>query len=293
MRLDWTWRVVGGVGGALAAWMFFPHVLLLPIGVFWGQAFLKKEREHLEARKLRQEMEDGFRFFLEAFSAALQSGATTVQAVRYAKDNVDQQKLAPRFIDTVNALLGAYQGGDSLEKALLQWSNICQTHLITNFCENLCLGIRKGADLCALSEVYLRILEDEQKSDKERKTLLSASIREQRLLLCMPFVFLFLLRSSGMVEAEGSLLNMIIHGICALLFYLAYRWMKSIHHAQMGAFTSFICKDFYTLFGSSSLKNFIGNERKAKKCAALNSESPAFLGIVTTFCTTGGWAHFG
>lgn len=229
----------------VCAWLFYPRLWFLLIGMVLGLVQGKKAWIKAKEREMQDKKERVLVDFFDAMINHLEAGDNPPASWAWALDQVQRKWQVtegqakggekncsllkePLLVRQLGEVLRRYRGGMGFDCALKGLAEEKPGLLLEDYLHHFILGIHQGADLAKLTKSFYRLLVDERELAQDRQSKLAGARREQAILFIMPFLLLCAMRMSGMGQSGGGGINLLLHIFCLLLFYLAWRWSQSI-----------------------------------------------------------------
>lgn len=218
------------------SWIYYPKIIFILLGGLVGQRiFINNHIKSLE-NKEKEDLDKWICSFFESLSNYLDSGYNPFAAWSKSRDQLSKRleeedkatSIGRSFCREVGRSIERRNEGWAMEENLDLLSKNIGHKDFSSFIKHFVLGTRQGADLAALTENFLSIMNDRRDLRQERETKLYSAKREQLMLFAMPFILLLCMRTGSMIGAQSGIIEFIIRMLCLPVFYLAYRWSEEI-----------------------------------------------------------------
>ncbi len=220
----------------LCSWIYYPKTIFILLGGLIGQRIFINSHIKTMENKEKEDLDKWICLFFESLSNYLDSGYNPFAAWSRSLEQVSKRlegedrrsPIAENFCREVSRSIERRNEGWAMEENLDLLSKNLNHKYFSSFLKHFILGTRQGADLAALTENFLLIMNDRRDLRQERETKLYAAKREQLMLFAMPFILLLCMRTGSMISSQSGIFDFIIRMVCLPVFYLAYKWSEEI-----------------------------------------------------------------
>ncbi len=213
-------------GAALAGWLLFARLWLgFLIGALLLPLFYKKLKERLrDQRKAR--LEEEFCRFMQLTAASLSGGTAFENVFREVADAVSREKSGQSFMEKefyiIDRLIGLnYESTAAFEK----FADRTGSRDIKSISEAVSSLASTGGDLSELLRDGVNALRLKQDTEREIRRTVALPKMNHRILTCMPFGFILLLRSMSPAYIECLYEGMGIFVMAAVALLVGAAWL--------------------------------------------------------------------
>lgn len=222
--------VLAAAVGAVIGWLFYESkIVSVIVAVICGFAFLPIRRNQI-INKRQQALQLQFRDMLESISTSLDAGSNVQDAFTNARDDMEL-RYGPDS-DIFEELCIINEGVSSninIEDLLLDFGDRSQLKDVLSFANVFETCYRKGGNIKQVIKNTYSIISDKIDIALEIRTVIASKKSEQNVMMCMPIIFVFLIKMMGtdMVDLSSAI-GRISTTVAVVLFVASYFIGKKI-----------------------------------------------------------------
>lgn len=222
--------LIGAVVGAVVGWIFYESVILsVIVGLICGFAYIPLRRNQIINNR-RNKLQLQFRDMLESLSTSVGAGSNIREAfITAAEDMKIQYGANASIVEELNIINVGVVNNINIEDLLLNFGQRSQIDDVLNFANVFDTCYRKGGSINEVLKNTRGILSDKMEISLEIKTMVASKTTEQNMMMCMPVVFVFLLKMMGsdMIDLTSAT-GRVSTTIAIVCFIVAYFISKKI-----------------------------------------------------------------
>ncbi len=214
---------LGVTAGVAIGYVFFNNWWVAGIiSVICALALQKPYQEHQKKARLKKLLLQ-FKDLLETLSASYSAGLTTTKAFADALNEMTELYGDNADIVTELKMINAgLQHNFNIEDLLLNFAQRSGLDDVDSFANVFEVCNRKGGNLKQIVSESRSVINDKIEIEMEIQTMVAASKNELNIMMIMPFIIMFSLRSMGDTMTGNSLLNIAVKLGALVVFAGAY-----------------------------------------------------------------------
>lgn len=222
--------IIGAALGFALGWIFYESLILsIVMAVIVAFCAPKFTRNHLQNKRSKN-LQLQFRDMLESLSTSVGAGNNISVAFQDAAADMTMQygEKSP-IVQELRIINGGVANNINIEDLLMNFGQRSDNSDIIGFANVFDTCYRKGGNINHVLKNTRNILNDKMGVSLEIKTMVASKTTEQNMMLCMPIIFVFLLKSMGadMIDLT-SRTGRLSTTIAIVLFVVAYFISKKI-----------------------------------------------------------------
>lgn len=210
--------------GAVVGWLFYESkIVSIIVGVICGFGFLPMRTEQIITKR-KQALQLQFKDMLEAISTSLDAGSNVQDAFINARDDMALRYGEDSDIyDELCIINEGITSNINIEDLLLDFGDRSQVTDIESFANVFETCYRKGGNIKQVIKNTYTIICDKIDIALEIRTVVASKKSEQNVMMCMPIIFVFLIKMMGteMVDLTSTI-GRISTTAAVILFVAAY-----------------------------------------------------------------------
>ncbi|MBU3112339.1 type II secretion system F family protein [Clostridium lacusfryxellense] len=210
--------------GSIVGYIFYSKIVIAIIaGLVAGYAFIPIRRKQIinnQIKKLRIQ----FRDLLETLSTSISAGKNIIDSFIASYDDLKGQysESADMVLEVKNIVSGV-NNNVNIEDLLLDLAERSGVEDIISFADVFEICYRKGGNIKEIIKNTYEIIDDKMQIDMEIETMVTSAKTEQKMMLVMPILFVFIMKSmGGGLSGQGTPISIVTTTIALCLFALAY-----------------------------------------------------------------------
>lgn len=224
--------LVGAIAGFVVGYIFYENIILSSLlAIICGCAFIPiRNKNIIEKRKNKLLLQ--FKDMLEALNTSLSAGANVMDAFSSALHDMEYQYSGDAMIvKELSIIQAGIINNISIEELLSDMGRRSGLEDIENFGNVFDTCYRKGGNIKDVIYNTYYIIKDKIEISEEIKTMVAAKKSEQNAMMCMPVVFVQLLKMMGtdMINLHSSkgVMAMTIAIVCFVAaFFISKRILR-------------------------------------------------------------------
>lgn len=184
--------------GAVVGWLFYESkIVSVIVGLVCGFAFLPMRKKQI-IEKRRQKLLMQFKDMLESISTSLDAGSNVQDAFFNAKEDMGLRYGETSDIyDELCIISEGISSNINIEDLLLDFGDRSQLKDVISFANVFETCYRKGGNIKQIIKNTYLIICDKIDIALEIRTVVASKKSEQKVMMCMPIIFVFLIKMMG------------------------------------------------------------------------------------------------
>lgn len=227
--------IVGFLVGTVTGYIFYSNIIVGTIaGVICGFSYIPiRRRQNIDTqiKKLKIQFKD----LLENISTSIGAGKNVVDSFRTAYyDLKNQYSESADMVKEVQNIVTGIDNNINIEELLMDLADRSGVEDIVIFANVFETCYRKGGNIKEVVKSTYQIINDKMEIDMEIETMITSGKTEQKMMLIMPIIFVFILDTmGGAISGRGTAVSMVSTTVAIVFFALAYFVGKKIMDIKM------------------------------------------------------------
>ena len=216
--------------GSAVGFIFYSNIVIALIaGLVAGYVYIPIRRKQIISNQIKK-LRIQFRDLLETLSTSISAGKNIVDAFVASYDDLkDQYSESSDMVKEVKNIVSGINNNINIEDLLLDLAERSGVEDIVSFANVFEICYRKGGNIKEIIKNTYEIIDDKMGIDMEIETMITSSKTEQKMMLLMPILFVFILKSMGAgISGQGTVASTVATTVALALFALAYFVGKKI-----------------------------------------------------------------
>lgn len=230
-----AWFLIGFLVAAAVAFIFYENPIIMAIvGTIGGFAFIPIRRKQV-IKKRKSTLLLQFKDLLDALSSSIGAGKNVYEAFSAAKPDLLVQYAADAdIIKELDILIEGVNNNIKIEELLHNFAKRSGLNDIENFANVFSVCYEKGANIREVIRNTTTVITDKIEVEMELETMVAGQKNEQNIMLVMPIVFVFIMKTmgGGLIDLSSAI-GVISVTISIVIFIAAYFVGKKILNIKL------------------------------------------------------------